>query len=246
MVGPKCACTVSSGLFRPIHLPQRRICEFSRNHRPSSSGGCTACDCHNSIAVKRKRNTSRKQLHRTPAADHSRMRRLLCLALLLTTITTQSAWSQAQSSGSEPTPKPAVEALLSAFDKYEIVAMPISHGQKDLDDFVLSLIRNPRFPSVANDVAVECRIMYQPILDRYIGGEECAVCRGTRSREHDPRAPLRDYGFYEVFFPLVRAINQQLRQRSDFVFSLLILRSTGIRSRRRRVSKGLTKRSTGR
>jgi hypothetical protein len=31
-----------------------------------------------------------------------------------------------------------------------------AHGMKDVDDFTLSLIRNPSFPEKVNDIAVEC------------------------------------------------------------------------------------------
>jgi hypothetical protein len=42
-----------------------------------------------------------------------------------------------------PTPEPALPAILSAFDKYDVVGMPAAHGMKDWDDFIFSLIRNP-------------------------------------------------------------------------------------------------------
>ena len=47
---------------------------------------------------------------------------------------------------SEPTPQPAIPAILAAFDRYEVVAMPEAHGMKDVDDFILALIRDPSFP----------------------------------------------------------------------------------------------------
>ena len=57
------------------------------------------------------------------------------------------AVSQAQRpTASEATPEPAVSTILAAFDKYEVVAMPEAHGMKDVDDFILSLIRDPNFP----------------------------------------------------------------------------------------------------
>ncbi|MGA3347492.1 MAG: hypothetical protein ABSC33_00640 [Candidatus Sulfotelmatobacter sp.] len=49
--------------------------------------------------------------------------------------------------------------------------MGAAHGNKDLDDFILHLIRNPAFPDKVNVIAVECgNSLYQPILDRYIAG----------------------------------------------------------------------------
>src|SRR5476651_360374 len=72
-----------------------------------------------------------------------------------------------------PKPKPAQKAVLDLFHKYEVVGMSAAHGEKDLDDFILALIRNPEFPNKVNDIAVECgNSFYQPILDRYIAGED--------------------------------------------------------------------------
>jgi len=66
--------------------------------------------------------------------------------------------------GSNPKPENATSAILAAFEKYEVVGMSAAHRNKDLDDFILNLIRNPAFPSKVNDVAVECgNSLYQPI-----------------------------------------------------------------------------------
>jgi len=46
-----------------------------------------------------------------------------------------------------------------------------AHGVKDVDDFLLDLIRDPDLPGKVNDIAVECgNSLYQSILDRYIDG----------------------------------------------------------------------------
>ena len=66
--------------------------------------------------------------------------------------------------GSEPKPQPAVPAILAAFDKYEVVGMSEAHGMKDVDDFILSLVRNPAFSEKVNDIEVECaNALYQPV-----------------------------------------------------------------------------------
>jgi hypothetical protein len=77
--------------------------------------------------------------------------RLICLScatlLFLMTVLPAISWAQTQqqakSTGSEPSPEPAVPAILAAFDKYEVVGMPEAHGFKDVDDCILSLVRNP-------------------------------------------------------------------------------------------------------
>ena len=102
--------------------------------------------------------------------------------VLLSLMAVLPAASQAQHTkltATEPTPEPAIPAILTAFDRYEVVAMPEAHGMKDVDDFILALIRNPSFSSKVNDIEVECgNSLYQPILDRYIAGE---MCRSPKS-----------------------------------------------------------------
>jgi hypothetical protein len=86
---------------------------------------------------------------------------------------------QSKPAGADPTPEPAVPAILAAFDKYEIVGMPEAHGLKDVDDFILSLVRNPAFSERVNDIEVECgNSLYQPVLDRYIAGGDVHFAAG--------------------------------------------------------------------
>ena len=40
---------------------------------------------------------------------------------------------------------PAIPAILGAFDKYEVIALPEAHGLKDMDDFIFTLIRTENF-----------------------------------------------------------------------------------------------------
>jgi hypothetical protein len=113
--------------------------------------------------------------------------------------------------GSNPKPEDATPAILAAFDKYEVVGMSAAHGNKDLDDFILSLIRNPAFPSKVNDVAVECgNSLYQPILDRYIAGEVVPLATVQLVWRNTTQTMCGMSGFYEELFPLVRRINQKL------------------------------------
>ena len=46
--------------------------------------------------------------------------------------------------------------MLAAFGKYEVVGMGAAHGNKDLDDLILHLIRDPAFPNNVND-SIGCR-----------------------------------------------------------------------------------------
>jgi hypothetical protein len=113
--------------------------------------------------------------------------------------------------GSNPKPGDAERAVLAAFDKYEVVGMSAAHGNKDPDDFILHLIRNPAFPSKVQDVVVECgNSLYQPTLDRYIAGDNVPLS-GVRQVWRNTTQPMCGVSaFYEELFPLVRRVNQTL------------------------------------
>jgi hypothetical protein len=113
--------------------------------------------------------------------------------------------------GSDPKPKEAETAVLAAFDRYEVVGMSAGHGNKDLDDFILRLIRNPAFPSKVNDVVVECgNSLYQLTLDRYIAGDDVPLSEVRQVWRNTTQPMCGVSAFYEVIFPLIRRINQTL------------------------------------
>lgn len=112
---------------------------------------------------------------------------------------------------SEPVPEPAIAAILAAFDKYEVVGLPQGHGMQDLDDLIFSLIRNPAFSEKVTDIEFECgNSLYQPILDRYIAGENVPFVEVQKVWQKVGQPACGASGFVEQFFPLVRALNQKL------------------------------------
>jgi hypothetical protein len=117
----------------------------------------------------------------------------------------------ASSQGNDPKPQDATEAILAAFDKYEIVGVEAAHGFKDLDDYILSLIGNPEFPAKVNDIVVECgNRLYQRVLDRYIAGEDVPLADVQPVWRNTTALMCSVSAFYENLFPLVRRINQML------------------------------------
>ena len=131
--------------------------------------------------------------------------------VFLIAVKSQAQTPSTPASAAEPIPRPAVSAILEAFDRYEVVGMPEAHGMKDMDDFILALIRNPAFPEKVNDIAVECgNALYQPILDRYIAGEQVPFFEVRKVWRNTTQPMCSTSGFFEQFFSLVRAINQKL------------------------------------
>ena len=135
----------------------------------------------------------------------------LFLLTLITSMSRAQAHQSTKPAGSEPIPQPAIPAILAAFDKYEVVGMPEAHGIKDMDDFIFSLIRNPAFPKKVQDIAVECgNSQYQPVLDRYLAGEDVPFSEIRKVWRNTTQSACGMSGFFEQFFPLVRAINLRL------------------------------------
>ncbi len=89
--------------------------------------------------------------------------------------------------------------------------MQAAHEQKDVDDFILSLIRDPRFSESVNDIVVECgNVRYQPLLDRYITGESVPFADVQHVWRDTTQPMCGESGFFEQLYPLVRTINQHL------------------------------------
>jgi hypothetical protein len=111
----------------------------------------------------------------------------------------------------DPKPKDATRGILEAFDTFEVVGMHSAHGGKDVDDFILSLIRDPQFAAKVNDIVVECgNSRYQPLLDRYIAGEDVSLKEVQPVWRDTTQLMCSLSAFYAELFPLVRAINQKL------------------------------------
>ncbi|MDQ6781023.1 MAG: hypothetical protein M3Z37_07720 [Candidatus Eremiobacteraeota bacterium] len=100
--------------------------------------------------------------------------------------------------------------MVSAFRSHPIVALGMLHRNRNEFDFVVSLIRNPEFDATVNNIEIECaNSLYQPLLDRYIAGEDVplgqlrAVWRNTTQQffcEADPST--------KVLLDTVRAVNR--------------------------------------
>ena len=125
--------------------------------------------------------------------------------------TAETAVPRPNPTGGDPKPENATEAVLAAFGKYEVVGLSAAHGNKDLDDFILTLIRNSALPGKVNDIAVECgNALHQPILDRYIAGDDVPLSEVRLTWPNTTQQMCGTSAFYEELFPLVRRINQKL------------------------------------
>ncbi len=119
---------------------------------------------------------------------------------------------------STPTPRPAahrepIATLVDAFRTHPLVALGDNHGNVQVHEFRLALLRDPRLVGVLNDIVVEFgNARYQDLMDRFIRGEEVAdvdlrhVWQDTTQVEEAWDLPI-----YEDFFRAVRDVNASRR-----------------------------------
>jgi hypothetical protein len=107
------------------------------------------------------------------------------------------------------TPDP-VRAILSAFDRVNLVGLGERHGSVEDLQFRLKLIRDPRFARVVDDIVVEfANPLHQAILDKFVNGEE--VSRDELSKVWKTTTqPAANSPVYEEFISGVREINKSL------------------------------------
>jgi hypothetical protein len=134
---------------------------------------------------------------------------LLLLPLLV------AAVSSPAQQGAAPRPAVPVEpiaAILDAFRTHNVVALGEPHGNEQAHAFRLSLIRDPRFAAVVNDIVVESgSSRYQDLMDRFVRGEDVPDERLRQVWQNTTVANfVWDRPIYEEFFRAVRAVNASL------------------------------------
>jgi hypothetical protein len=113
----------------------------------------------------------------------------------------------------EAVPLQAIPAILDLFKNYQVVGLGEGpHGNLEGHAFRLKLIRDPRFPTIVNDILVESgTARYQEVMDRFIRGENVARQDLRRAWEDTTNPGTNwDKPMYEEFFTAVRTVNATL------------------------------------
>lgn len=106
-----------------------------------------------------------------------------------------------------------VSAILNALQSYQVVGLGTgAHNNEQGHAFLLTLVRDRRFPLAGADLVVECgTARYQDVMDRFIAGED--VPYGTLRRAWEdttqPHAGC-DTPVHEELYRAVRAVNVAL------------------------------------
>lgn len=106
-----------------------------------------------------------------------------------------------------------ISAILGAFESHPIVALGEGlHGNDQAHALRLALVRDPRFPTVVNDIVVEFGTSrYQTIMDRFISGSDVPYAELRKAWQDTTNpTPIWDTPIYEGFFRAVRDVNVSL------------------------------------
>lgn len=106
-------------------------------------------------------------------------------------------------------PTEPVTAIIEAFRTHDLVALCDAHGNRQSQLFLEALVRDPRFPTVANDIVWESgNARYQDRMDRFVRGE--AVDAALLREVWTNTTVANEIPVDETFFQTVRTVNAGL------------------------------------
>ena len=107
-------------------------------------------------------------------------------------------------------PLDPIAAIVEAFRTNHIVTLTDPHGNVQIQSFLLSLVRDPRFPDVANDIIIEtASARYQGAIDRFVRGDD--VDREVLRKAWEDHTVANSLGVQaEELIRAVRVVNASL------------------------------------
>jgi len=133
------------------------------------------------------------------------------LFISVTALSLSLAGQRLEAAETELKPTNAISVILSAFERYPIVALGDLHGCEEFWDFATSLLQTPALPDRINDVGVEFgNALYQDLCDRYIAGQDVPSSEVQKIWRNTTQLIALDSPVYEQFFVTVRDINKKL------------------------------------
>jgi len=131
--------------------------------------------------------------------------------LVLVAITVVPALPQHSVSTQLAAPTEPVAAIVDAFRSHSVVAIMAGHGETRGYAFGLSLVHDPRFVAVVNDIVIEeGSARYQDIADRFVRGGQVTDESLSQVWRNTTQPSLGLDGPWRAFFNAVRDANASL------------------------------------
>lgn len=130
-------------------------------------------------------------------------------AVSLTLCATVGANSQAVERN--PTSVEAIQGIVAAFQRHPIVIVGENHWLRQAGDFYIRLVRDPAFQNTVQDIVVEFASKNnQPLLDRYIAGEDVPMAEVRHIWRDTTKVASWESPIYAEWLAAIRAVNTEL------------------------------------
>ena len=109
-------------------------------------------------------------------------------------------------------PVDPISAIIEAFRSHSLVTLTDPHGNVQVQTFLLSLVRDPRFPEAATDIVIEtASARYQDAVDRFVRGDD--VERAVLRKAWEDHTVPNSLGIQaEELIRAVRTVNASLSE----------------------------------
>jgi hypothetical protein len=136
---------------------------------------------------------------------------LLRLTCILTLLFSSEISTVAQISAEKPTPVNAVRGILTAFEQHPVVIIGEGHWLRQAGDFYIRLVRDRKFQETVQDIVIEFASRNnQPLLDRYMAGEDIPVEDLRRIWRDTTKVASWESPIYAQWLAAIREANRGL------------------------------------
>jgi len=117
----------------------------------------------------------------------------------------------AQSAPRHLKPVDAVQGIVAAFQQHNVVIIGEAHWLRQAGDFYIGLVRDPAFQETVQDIVVEFGSRNnQPLLDRYIAGENVPVGEVRHIWRNTTKVASWESPIYAEWLAAIREVNKKL------------------------------------
>jgi len=125
---------------------------------------------------------------------------------------TQTVGTAPQGGARIPDPVDAIEGIVSAFKERPVVMIGEGHWLRQAGDFYTRLTRDPKFQETVQDIVVEFASRNnQPLLDRYIAGEDVPIEDVRRIWRDTTKVASWESPVYAQWLAAIREANRGLQ-----------------------------------
>jgi hypothetical protein len=105
----------------------------------------------------------------------------------------------------------AVKGIVGAFQHHRVVLIGEAHWLRQAGDFYIRLVRDPAFQEIVQDIVVEFASRNnQPLIDRYIAGEDVPIEDLRRVWRDTTKVTSWESPIYSELLAAVREVNKKL------------------------------------